>query len=66
MVLEVTKYFSTRCSHLERSDPPRYSWNIVESGVKHHKPSMVLLFFHLSCSCPIIIMEHYLIHMKFS
>jgi hypothetical protein len=31
-----------------------YTWNIVESGVKHHKPSMLLLFFHLNCSCSII------------
>jgi hypothetical protein len=22
--------------------PPRYNWNIVESGVKHHKPSLIL------------------------
>jgi hypothetical protein len=21
-----------------KSKPPRYNWNIVESGVKHHKP----------------------------
>jgi hypothetical protein len=23
--------------------PPRYSWNIVESGVKHHKPSYIVV-----------------------
>jgi hypothetical protein len=22
--------------------PPRYNWNIVESGVKHHKPSQII------------------------
>jgi hypothetical protein len=37
MVLEVTKYFSIRCSHLEKSDPPRYSWNIVFTCHIKHK-----------------------------
>jgi hypothetical protein len=23
--------------------PPRYSWNIVESGVKHHNPTLTVL-----------------------
>ena len=24
-----------------RNWPPRYNWNIVESGVKHHKPNLL-------------------------
>ena len=24
--------------------PPRYNWNIVESGIKHHKPQPFLTF----------------------
>ena len=30
--------------------PPRYNWNIVESGVKHHKPNQNLLIDHLTFS----------------
>ena len=25
--------------YINKTDPPRYNWNIVESGVKHHKPN---------------------------
>ena len=27
--------------------PPRYSWNIVESGIKHHKPKPNLKFIEM-------------------
>ena len=29
--------------------PPRYNWNIVESGVKHHNPNPILI---LACTSP--------------
>jgi hypothetical protein len=35
MILES---FITFALSIER--PPRYNWNIVESGAKHHKPSI--------------------------
>ena len=25
--------------YTNKTDPPRYNWIIVESGVKHHKPN---------------------------
>ena len=32
--------FSWYCGFLHQWNwPPRYSWNIIESGVKHHKPN---------------------------
>ena len=33
--------------HFKSTTPPRYNWNIVESGVKHHKPNIKVL--HLQC-----------------
>ena len=35
--------------------PPRYNWNIVEMGVKHHNPSPKII---------LILMSHYLTGMK--
>jgi hypothetical protein len=32
------------CRWLATGPPPRYSWNIVESGVKHHQTNNVLLW----------------------
>jgi len=29
----------TLVSSTNKTDPPRYNWNIVKSGVKHHKPN---------------------------
>jgi len=31
--------------------PPRYNWNIVESGVKHHKPNHLIQGLILSYFC---------------
>jgi hypothetical protein len=25
--------------------PPRYNWNIVESGIKHHKPNQPIIMY---------------------
>jgi len=25
---------------------PRYNWNIVESGVKHHKPKPIIFYYY--------------------
>jgi hypothetical protein len=41
--------------YFQSTQPPRYNWNIVESGVKHHDPypsnqqhnTVYLLFYHL-------------------
>jgi hypothetical protein len=40
-VTVVGRWFSpvTLVSSINKTDTPRYSWNIVESGSKHHKPT---------------------------
>ena len=38
----VTCTFSKRLNK-KLEEPPRYSWNIVESGVKHHCPPLLIL-----------------------
>ena len=48
------------CLH-EYNWPPRYNWNNVESGIKHHKPtnrhtkSYVIIYIYLIkvCQCPV-------------
>jgi hypothetical protein len=30
---------SVYCSFLQHYRPPRYNWNIIESGIKHHTPN---------------------------
>jgi len=37
------RWFSTGFLH-QSNWPPRYNWNIVESGVKHHKPTKQLIW----------------------
>jgi hypothetical protein len=40
-VTVVGRWFSpvTLVSSINKTDTPRYSWNIVESGIKHHNPN---------------------------
>jgi hypothetical protein len=37
LITQINKYFQSR------SILPRYNWNIVESGVKHHNPNRLTL-----------------------
>ena len=41
---------------------PRYNWNIVESGVKHHKPSLRLSW--RSCICVLVVLILPLYHIS--
>ena len=40
------RWFSpgTSVPSTNKTEPPRYSWNIVESGVTHHKPTINVSF----------------------
>jgi hypothetical protein len=37
--------------------PPRYNWNIVESGIKHHKPKPIVI------PCDTTVIGHFLDYM---
>jgi hypothetical protein len=40
VICERSVVFSGYCGFLHQYNwPPRYNWNIVESGVKHHNPN---------------------------
>jgi hypothetical protein len=42
-------------SSTNKTDMPRYNWNIVESGVKHYKTYQIITLTLFSCSCIITI-----------
>jgi hypothetical protein len=39
----ISAHHHKRCEFEFRSWPPWYNWNIVESGIKHHNLSLLLL-----------------------
>jgi hypothetical protein len=45
--LAAGRWFSP-VSSTNKTWPPRYNWNIVESGVKHHDPNTITLNIHFS------------------
>ena len=49
--------FSGYSSFLHQENwPPRYNWNIVESGIKYHNPNLscIVQFIHLYCLCRLL------------
>jgi hypothetical protein len=42
--LPADQWFSPVSSTITNDSPPRYNWNIVESGVKHHNPKPQYFF----------------------
>ena len=37
----ITQWIIARLTYYSVNQPPRHSWNIVESGVKYHKPNQI-------------------------
>jgi hypothetical protein len=51
IIYDYMNYVKIEHDQVKKNWPPQYNWNIVESGVKHHKPKLKPFFFIGSDPC---------------